>query len=68
MYMIYRQLGSTEYDTEHYSGHYSEIPKYAATCPSVNAEFDPESILSHTGTMPIPRKPYGMNLWRNNDL
>jgi hypothetical protein len=40
---MYRRHGSTEYDTEHYSGHYSEIPNYAATCPSFNAEYDPES-------------------------
>jgi len=40
---MYRRHGSTEYDTEHYSGHHSEIPNYAATCPSFNAEYDPES-------------------------
>jgi hypothetical protein len=37
-YTIYcRRYGSTEYDTEHYS----EMPNYAATCPSFNAEYDP---------------------------
>jgi len=30
---MYRRHGSTEYDTEHYS----EMPNYAATCPSYNA-------------------------------
>jgi hypothetical protein len=36
---MYRRHCSTEYDTEHYS----EISNYAATCPSSNAEYDPES-------------------------
>jgi len=34
---MYRRDGSTEYDTEHNS----EMPDYAATCPSFNAEYDP---------------------------
>jgi len=38
-YTMYRRYGSTEYDTEHYS----EIPNYAATSPSSNAEYDHES-------------------------
>jgi len=36
--MYCRWYGSREYDTDHYSEHYSEIPNYAATCPSSNAE------------------------------
>ena len=36
---LYRRHGSTEYNTEHYS----EIPNHAPTCPSYNAESDPES-------------------------
>jgi len=36
---MYQPHGSTEYDTEHYS----EMPNYAATCPSCNAEYHPES-------------------------
>jgi hypothetical protein len=36
---MYRRHSSTEYDTEHYS----EISNYAATCPSSNAEYNPES-------------------------
>ena len=35
---MYRRHGATEYDTEHYS----EIPNHAPTCPSSNAEYDPE--------------------------
>jgi len=56
MYTMYRRHGSTEYDTEHYS----EMPNETATCPSFNAEYDPEPdpnsasvIPSHTATMPI---------------
>jgi len=41
-YTMYRLIGSTEYDTEHHSEHYSEIPNHAPTCPSFNAEYDPE--------------------------
>jgi len=40
---MYRRHGSTMYDTEHYSEHYSEIPNYAATCPSSHTEYDSES-------------------------
>jgi len=40
---MYRRHSSTEYDTDNYSEHYSAIPNYAATCPSSNAEYDPES-------------------------
>ena len=36
---MYRRHSSTEYDAEDYS----EISNYAATCPSSNAEYDPES-------------------------
>jgi len=41
-YTMYLRHGSTEYDTEQYSEHYSEIPNDAATCPRSNAEYDPE--------------------------
>ena len=69
-YTMYRRHGSTEYDTEHYSEHTSEIPNYAATSPSFNAEYDLESILSHTGTMPIPHtsKLYEISRKWSNDL
>ena len=30
-------------DAEHYFEHYSEIPNHAPTCPSSNAEYNPES-------------------------
>jgi hypothetical protein len=44
---VFQQHASTEYDakhySEHYSQHYSEIPNRAPTCPSSNAEYDPES-------------------------
>jgi hypothetical protein len=45
---MYRRHGSTKYDTEHYSGHYSEIPNYAATCESFNANTIPNQIPSHS--------------------
>jgi len=45
--MYCRRYGSSEYDTDHYSEHhsehYSEIPNHAPTCPSCNAEYNPES-------------------------
>jgi len=37
------RYGSSEYDTDHYLEHYSEIPNYAATCQRFNAKYDPES-------------------------
>jgi hypothetical protein len=44
---VFQLHGSTEYDakhhSKHYSEHYSEIPNHASTCPSSNAEYDPES-------------------------
>jgi len=44
---VFQRHGSTEYDAKHYSEHhsehYSEIPNHARTCPSSNAEYDPES-------------------------
>jgi len=39
MYTMYYQHGSTEYDT----GYYSEMLNNAATCPSFNAKYYPES-------------------------
>jgi hypothetical protein len=50
---MYQRHSSTEYNTDHYSEHYSEILNYAATCPSSNAEYDPDSasvLQSHTAT------------------
>jgi len=41
--MYCRRSRSSEYDTNHYSEHYSEIPNHAPTCPSFNAEYNPES-------------------------
>jgi hypothetical protein len=45
--MYCQRYGSTKYDTEFYSEpyseHYSNIPNSAATCPSYNAEYDPVS-------------------------
>jgi hypothetical protein len=41
-YRMYRRHNSTEYDTDHNSEHYPGIPNYAATCPSSNADYDPE--------------------------
>jgi hypothetical protein len=38
-HLMYRQHGSTEYDSEHYS----KITNYTAICPSYNAEYDPDS-------------------------
>jgi len=40
---VFQRHGSTEYDTERYSEHYSEIPNYAATCPSSHTKYDSES-------------------------
>jgi len=41
-HMMYcRRSGSSEYDTDQYSEHDSEIPNYVSTCPSHNAEYDP---------------------------
>jgi len=71
--MYCRRYRSSEYDAEHYS----EIPNEASTCPSYNAEYNPEwdpdsasVILSHTATMPLPHivKPYEISPWRSNDL
>jgi hypothetical protein len=50
---VFQRHGSTEYDanhySEHYSEHHSEIRNHAPTCPSSNAEYDPESDLeSHS--------------------
>jgi len=42
-YRMYWWHGSTEYDTEDYSEHYSEKPHHALTCLNSNAEYDPES-------------------------
>jgi len=76
-YTMHWRHGSTEYDTEHYSEHFSEIPNHAPTCPSFNAECDPEwdpnsasVIPSHTAAMPIPHisKPYEISRQRSNDL
>jgi hypothetical protein len=76
-YMMYQRHGCTMYDTEHYSEHYSEIQNYAATCPSSNAEYDPESdldsawvILSPTATMAIPHisMPFEISHQRSNNL
>jgi hypothetical protein len=52
-HMMYRRHSSPEYETDHDSEHYSEIPNYGPTCPSRNAEYDPDSssvIPSHTAT------------------
>jgi len=71
--MYCRRSRSSEYDTDHYSEHYSEIPNHAPTCPNYNAEYDPDStsvIPSHTATMLLPHimTPYEISLWRSNDL
>jgi len=41
--MDWWRSGSSKYDTNHYSEHYSEISNNAATCPSANAKYDPKS-------------------------
>jgi len=44
---VFKRHGSTKYDAKHYSNHYSghdsKILNHAPTCPSSNAEYDPES-------------------------
>jgi hypothetical protein len=44
---VFQRHGSTEYDAKHYSAQhserYSEIPNHTPTCPSSNAEYDPET-------------------------
>jgi hypothetical protein len=51
-YAMYRRHGSTEYNTKHYSEHNSEIPNHAPTCPSFNAEYDPERDLDSALVIP----------------
>jgi len=41
--MYCRRSGSSEYDTYHDSEHYSEISTQSPSCPSSNAEFNPQS-------------------------